>query len=129
MIGFLATAPNSDEVEADHARAAICRPIQDKMLAGKKLTGREKKFLREYYPQLAATAERMEAEAKALEQRLARCKSPEDAQRMVAEAKAQVLGGVSEKDSYGLFVAAALDGEYKKHQKRSASGITMEIWA
>ncbi len=129
VIGLLATAPNSDEVEADHARAAICRPIQDKMLAGKKLTGQEKKFLREYYPQLAATADRMEAEAKALEQRLKRCKSPEEAQRMVTEAKAQVLSGVNEKDSFGLFVVAALDEAYKKHQKRGACGITMDLWA
>ncbi len=99
------------------------------MRAGKKLTSKEKNFLREYYPQFAATAERMEAEAKALERRLKGCKSPADAQRIVAEAKAQILSGVSEKDRFGLFVAAALDEAYAKHRKRDASGITIDIRA
>ncbi len=129
MILFKAADPLAEEIEADKARAAKFAPIQDKMLAGKKLTSAEKNFLREYYPQFAATAERMEAEAKALEQKLKGCKSSKDAQRIYTEAKSQLLSGASKKDGSILFLSAALDKAYKEHQKRGASGITMDIWA
>lgn len=129
VIGLLATAPNNDDVERSKALAEKFRPIQDKMLAGKKLTAQEMNFLRENYPEFAATAERMEAEAKALEQKLKACKDPKDAQRVFTEAKTRIMSGASKKDGSILFLSAALDEAYKKHMNRGASGITMDIFA
>lgn len=121
--------PNAEEIEADKARAAKFRPIQNKMFAGKKLTGQEMNFLREYYPEFATTAERAEAEAKALEQKLNACKNHTDAQRVFSEAKTQIMSGASKKDGSILFLSAALDEAYSKYMKRGVSGITMDFLA
>ncbi len=130
MIGFLATAPNSDDVERSKILAEKATKLQNKMLAGKSLTGAEKSFLRENnFSGLAAMAERMDAEAKALEQKLKGCKSEKDAQRVFTEAKAQLMSESGKKDGSILFLFAALDDAYAKHKKRGASGITMEILA
>ena len=54
--------------------AAEFTKIQSKMLAGKKLSGEEKKFLQEHYPEHAARAQMIEAEAEQLERSLKNCK-------------------------------------------------------
>lgn len=62
LLAALATAPNSEEVEQNKALAAKASAMQNKILSGQKLTGAEKSFLQNNFPNLAAMANRMELE-------------------------------------------------------------------
>ncbi len=124
LIGFMATAPNSDDVERSKALAAIASKIQNKMLSGKKISGEEKNFLREHYPDLAALAARMESEAQQLEAKLRHCKSSKEASQMYMEAKAQLLSSVNKKDGAVLFLMAAIDEAYKNFEEKGNSSKT-----
>jgi len=115
MIGFMATAPHADEVEESKRLGAKCEKLQNKMLQGQKLTGAEKSFLREHYPQLASTADRMEAEAEGLKKKLQGCKSKEAADKAYLEAKMNVMNGLDSKDGSALFLMAAIDKAYEEH--------------
>ena len=81
MIGFMATAPHSEEIELDKQRAAVFTKIQNKMLAGKKLSGEEKKFLQEHYPAHAARAQMIDAEPEQLEKSLKKFKTKDQPQQ------------------------------------------------
>jgi len=115
MIGFMATAPHSDEVEESKRLGAKYEKLQNKMLQGQKLTGEEKSFLREHYPQLASMADRMEAEAEGLKKKLQGCKSKEAANKAYLEAKINVMNGLDTKDGSALFLMAAIDKAYEEH--------------
>ena len=118
---FKAADPNAEEVERSKELGAKAAKIQDKMLAGKKLSGSEKEFLREHFPDLAAKAARMEQEAKQLEKKLQCCKSKEEAQQAYMDAKMGIMNAVSKKDGAILFYIAALDATYSKYLKQGAS--------
>ena len=115
MIGFMATDPNAEEVEESKRLGAKCEKLQNKMLQGHKLTGEEKSFLREHYPQLASMADRMEMEAEQLKQKLQGCKSKEAASKAYLEAKMNVLNGMDQKDGSAIFLLAAIDKAYEDH--------------
>ena len=115
MIGFMATDPNAEEVEESKRLGAKYEKLQNKMLQGHKLTGEEKSFLREHYPQLASMADRMEMEAEQLKQKLQGCKSKEAASKAYLEAKMNVLNGMDQKDGSAIFLLAAIDKAYEDH--------------
>ena len=129
MIGFMATAPHSEEIELDKQRAAEFAKIQNKMLAGKKLSGEEKKFLQEHYPQHAARAEMIEAEAEQLERSLKHCKSNDEAQQVYMDAKTRAMGGASREDGSILLLLPALDQTYNEYLKQGASEEKVNLWA
>ena len=129
MLAFLATAPNSDEVEESKALGAKYAKIQDKMLSGKKLTGKEMSFLQEHYPQAAALASRMEQESEQLEKRLQSSKSKQEAHQIYTEAKSRLIGGSSKTDGSILFLSAALDEAYARHTGRGSTTKKIDIWA
>ena len=120
MIGFMATDPHAEEVERSKELGAKYEKIQNKMLAGKKLTDKEKSFLRENYPELAMKAEQMEQEAEQLKKRLQSSQSPEDAERIYTEAKMNVMSGMNQKDGADLFLIAAIDNAYVEHKGRKS---------
>ena len=127
---FAAADPNAEEVERSKALGAKAAKIQDKMLAGKKLTGPEKKFLREHFPDMAAKAARMEQEAAQLERSLQGCNSKEEAQQAYMDAKMRIMSGASKEDGAILFYFAALDATYSEYLKQGASSEKkMDIWA
>ena len=115
MIGFMASDPNAEEVERSKKLGAKFEKLQNKMLQGQKLTGEEKSFLREHYPQLASMADRMEAEAEGLKKKLQGCKSKEAANKAYLEAKINVMNGLDTKDGSALFLMAAIDKAYEEH--------------
>ena len=124
MIGFMASDPNAEEVERAKALGARYSKIQDKMLAGKKLTGEEKRFLQEHYPEVAAKAAQAEQEAAQLEQRLRSSKTKEGKHQAYIDAKMRILSGanISEGSDGGMmFIMAALDKAYSQHMKYGAS--------
>ena len=129
MIGFMATAPHADEIEEDKARAAKFAKIQDKMLAGKKITGAEFKFLKENYPQLAATATRMEQEAAQLEQKLRGSKTKEGKHQSYVDAKMKVMSSMSKDGGDFMFLSAALDEAYARHIGRGSAFKEIDTWA
>lgn len=129
MIGFMATAPHSEEIELDKQRAAEFTKIQNKMLAGKKLSGEEKKFLQEHYPEHAARAEMIEAEAEQLERSLKNCKSKDEAQQVYMNAKTRAMGGAGRKDGSILLLLPALDKAYHEYLKKGTSGKKLNLWA
>lgn len=117
MILFKAADPNAEEVEASQARGARFAKIQDKMLAGKKITGEEMRFLQENYPPMAALAKRMEREAEQLEKCLQRSKTAEGKYQAYVEAKMRIMSGAGKDDGSILFLSAALDAAYAKRGK------------
>ena len=129
MIGFMATAPHSEEIELDKQRAAVFAKIQNKMLAGKKLSGKEKKFLQEHYPEHAARAKMIEAEAEQLERSLKNCKSKDEVQQVYMNAKTRAMGSASRDDGSILLLLPALDKTYNEYLKQGTSGKKMNIWA
>ena len=129
MIGFMATAPHSEEIELDKQRAAVFTKIQNKMLAGKKLSGKEKKFLQEHYPEHAARANMIEAEAEQLERSLKNCKSKDEVQQVYMNAKTRAMGSASRDDGSILLLLPALDKTYNEYLKQGTSGKKMNIWA
>lgn len=129
MIGFLATAPNSDEVEEDKQRAARMSKIQDKMLAGQKLTNDEKSFMREHYPEMAAKADQMEQVAEQLAKRLQGSKSKKESQQIYMEEKLNIVSQLDPKDGSALFLMAAIDNAYAEHMGRGSSKKTLDILA
>ena len=129
MIGFMATAPHSEEIELDKQRAAVFAKIQNKMLAGKKLSGKEKKFLQEHYPEHAARANMIEAEAEQLERSLKNCKSKDEVQQVYMNAKTRAMGSASRDDGSILLLLPALDKTYNEYLKQGTSGKKMNIWA
>lgn len=129
MIGFMATAPHSEEIELDKQRAAVFAKIQNKMLAGKKLSGKEKKFLQEHYPEHAARANMIEAEAEQLERSLKNCKSKDEVQQVYMNAKTRAMGSASRDDGSILLLLPALDNTYNEYLKQGTSGTKMNIWA
>ena len=128
MIGFLETAPHAEEVERSKELGAKASKIQDKMLAGKKLSGEEKKFLREHFPDLAAKAERMEQEAEQLERKLRGCKTKEEAQQAYMDAKMGIMNSASKEDGALLFYIAAIEAAYSEYLKQGA-GNKLDFWA
>ena len=129
MIGFMATAPHSEEIELDKQRAAEFTKIQSKMLAGKKLSGEEKKFLQEHYPEHAARAQMIEAEAEQLERSLKNCKSKDEAQQVYMDAKTRAMGGAGREDGSILLLLPALDKTYNEYLKQGTSGEKVNLWA
>jgi len=129
MIGFMATDPNAESVERSKQMAAKYAPIQQKMLAGKKLTGEEKAFLQENYPAIAAIAERMEQEAEQLERSLQRCESKDEARQVYMEAKTRIMGTANKEDSSVLFLLPTLDRVYNEYLEKGKSGKKTEFWA
>ena len=129
MIGFMATAPHSEEIELDKQRAAEFTKIQSKMLAGKKLSGEEKKFLQEHYPEHAARAQMIEAEAEQLERSLKNCKSKDEAQQVYMDAKTRAMGGSGRDDGSILLLLPALDKAYNEYLKQGTLGKKMNTWA
>lgn len=127
MIGFMATAPHSEEIELDKQRAAVFTKIQNKMLAGKKLSGKEKKFLQEHYPEHAARAEMIEAQAEQLERSLKSCKSKDEAQQVYMDAKTRAMSGSGRGDGSILLLLPALDHAYNEYLKQGASGKKMNL--
>lgn len=79
------------EVSSDKpskSRAAIRRKlarIRQKLMAGGRLTAEEKAFLRRYAPKLYEEAMAMERERAAYEERLKRCRTKEEAERIKTE--------------------------------------------
>ena len=128
LIGFLATAPHSDEVEENKALAAKAAKMQDKMLSGQTLTGEEKSFLRANFPQLADMADRMEQEAAQLKKSLEGSKSKDEKYQTYIDAKMRLVSVSSKKDGSILFLSAALDKAYAQHMKGGATA-KLDIWA
>ena len=131
MILFEAADPNAESVERSKKLAAIATKLQNKMFAGKTLTGKEKRWLRDNnFTWLANVADRMEQEAEQLKRKLARCKSKDEARQVYMNAKSCFVSGPDKNDGSFLFLSAALDEAYSQHTKQGASKTsTVDIWA
>ena len=130
LLAALATAPNSEEVEQNKALAAKATAMQNKMLSGQKLTGAEKGFLRDNFPNLAAMADRMEQEVQQLENSLQGSKSKGEANQIYMDAKMRLMSRTCKKDGSILFLMPAIDKAFSQYMKRGASsGNRMDIRA
>ena len=129
MILFKDADPNAEEVEENKKLAAKATKLQDKMLSGQTLTGKEKSFLREHFPQLADMADRMEQEAEQLEKSLQGCKTKDEAHKAYVDAKARLVSGANKKDGSILFLSAALDEAYARHTGRGGAAKRIDTWA
>lgn len=129
LLAALATQPNAKEVEQNKALAAKATAIQNKMLSGNKLTDAEKNFLRENFQNLAAMADRMEQEARQLENSLKGSKSKEEANQIYMDAKMRLVNGTGKKDGSILFLMPAINNAFSQYMKRNTvSESKISIW-
>ncbi len=124
---FAASNPYTEEVEKNKELAAKATQLQNKMLAGNKLTGEEKQFLQANFPNLSRMADQMEQEAGQLETRLKGTHSKEEAQQVYMSIKANLLKGTNKNDGAILFLSAILDKEYAEHTGQKPAGIDTRI--
>lgn len=126
---FRSSAAQQDEAVLEKQKSTRYAKIQSKLLAGKKLTGEEKKFLKEHYPELAAKVEKIEAEAEQLERRLKNCKSEEEAQQIYMEARMSANIGPGKKDGTALMLVPALERAYNEYLTKGKSVKELNILA
>lgn len=103
---------NIDDMD-EEAKGRLEKRILAKLEAGKRLTEKELRFLKRYNPQLYATAMRVEAKRKGVEERLKHAHSKNEVENILDEA----LASVSKKDSACQYLmAAVMDavGEFKE---------------
>ena len=131
MLLFKDADPHLEDVERSKELGKVYAKLQNKLLSGKTLTGKEKSWLRENnYAALADIADRMEQEAKQLKMQLARCKSKDEARQVYINANARLVGGADKNDGSALFLSAVLDETYSQHMGRGSSKTPMlDIWA
>ena len=126
MLLFKDADPHLEDVERSKELGKVYAKLQNKLLSGKTLTGKEKSWLRENnYAALADIADRMEQEAKQLKMQLARCKSKDQARQVYINAKARLVGGADKNDGSALFLSAVLDETYSQHMGRGSSKMPM----
>ena len=126
MILFEDADPHLEDVERSKKLGAIAAKLQNKMLSGKTLTGKEKSFLRENnFTYLANMADRMEAEAEQLKRSLRGCKSKDEARQVYINAKARLMGASGQNDGSFLFLSAALDKAYSQYMKQGTSKLNI----
>ena len=131
MLLFKDADPHLEDVERSKELGKVYAKLQNKLLSGKTLTGKEKSWLRENnYAALADIADRMEQEAKQLKMQLARCKSKGEARQVYINAKARLVGGADKNDGSALFLSAVLDETYSQYMGRGSSKTSLlDIWA
>ena len=119
MILFEASDPNAESVERSKELAKVATKLQNKLLSGKTLTGKEKRWLRENnFTYLANAADRADQEAEQLKRELARCKSKDEAQLAYMNAKARIMGATGKNDGSFILLSAVLDKVYSQHPKK-----------
>ena len=112
IAAFEAADPNRAEVERSKELGAKATAIQSKMLAGKSITGEEKSFLKEHFPELYAKAMQIEQEVAQLKARLKAAKSKEEAARIYNETKLSLMSG-GKNDRGMLLMMPAIDEAYR----------------
>ena len=116
IAAFEAADPNRAEVERSKELGAKATAIQSKMLAGKSISGQEKSFLKEHFPELYAKAIQIEQEVAQLKARLKTAKSKEEAARIYNETKLSLMSG-GKNDKGILLMAPAIDEAYNNFRK------------
>lgn len=117
MLGFLATDPDAERVAKNIELADKFIAIRSKLQSGQKLSGAEKSFLQENFPELASMADKMEQEENQLKVSLRGAKSKEQAEQIYMDAKMRILSNISENDSSGLFLLSVIDKVYCEYKK------------
>lgn len=92
------------EFETPEEEAEFARRLQQKMESGKKLTTKEMNYLKKTNPILYQHMLRVQHEREALKNRLKRCKTKQEAQRVISQAYASV----SKKDPVRQQMLAAI---------------------
>jgi hypothetical protein len=103
---------NPDEMARQEERSARFGAIRDKLLNGQKLSGSEKSFLQENYPELYAQAMQVEQEIAQFRSQLNRASSKEEANRIYMEKKMQALS-MGSKNGMIMIMSPALDAAYR----------------
>jgi len=116
QFSMIAPGPNDEDVARSIELSKKFVPIQNKMFAGKPLTGAEKQFLQEHYPEFYAKAIQIEQEVAQLKARLKTAKSKEEAARIYNETKLSLMSG-GKNDKGILLMAPAIDEAYNNFRK------------
>lgn len=113
------------EVEESQARYKKYAQILNKMVTGKRLTAEEMRFLRQYYPEAAAKAERIQQEIKMLEAQFRACDTVEETDQLYEKVKTEALIRFAQKDSTGMAllpVAKRMHTACKAQREQSGTG-------
>lgn len=100
------------EAEESQARYKEYEKLLNKMMTGEKLTTEEMRFLRRYYPEAAAKAERIQQEIKMLEAQFRACDTAEETDQLYEQVKTEALLRFAQKDSTGMSLLPAVERMY-----------------
>ena len=110
---YVREAASSMEGISEETRRKLEKRILAKLEAGKRLTAKELRYLRRYNPGLYATAMRVEAKRRSMEERLKHARSKEEVENILSEE----LASVSKNDAAYQYMTAAVTDvaeEFKK---------------
>lgn len=90
------------EAEESQTRYQEYERLRDKMVTGKRLTAEEMRYLRQYFPEAAAKAERIQQELKMIRAQLQACDTAEETDRVLEKVRTAALSRFTQKDSTGM---------------------------
>lgn len=99
--------------------------IRAKLKAGARLTSAEKEFLKKHDPQLYMKVMALEQEQAAYEDRLKKCRTRDDAERIKTQKLAEMASNLSKEDAEYLMIRL---NQMKEAEKKMASIVTRKPW-
>lgn len=110
---YVREAASGIEEISEETRRRLEKRIRAKLEAGKRLTAKELRYLRRYNPGLYATAMRVEAKRRSMEERLRHARSKEEVEDILSEE----LASVSKKDAAYQYITAAVINTAEEFKK------------
>lgn len=99
--------------------------IRSKLKAGARLTTSEKEFLRKHDPQLYLKVVALEQEQSSYEDRLKKCRTRDDAERIKTMKMAELASNMNKEDAEYLMIRF---GQMKEAEKKTASIVSRKPW-
>ena len=119
-----AVYPGMISNEEAAAQDKLCK-IRAKLRSGARLTGAEKEFLKSHDPQLYQKVTALEKEAAAYEERLAKCRTRDDAERIKTEKLAEIAANMKEEDADYMLIRLT---QMRESEKKVASLVSRKPW-
>ena len=113
--GFMNADPNKESIARAEALGEKYRPIEAKMLSGKKLSAEEMSFLKEHFPEAYTIAKRIEQEREQFHNQLKNCATQEEKNKLALQKKSQLMGEAKKNAGFVILMLAAIDEEIKRN--------------
>lgn len=112
--------PEKAKIEKEQRQKEISKKVSDirtKLKAGKKLSAKEMRLLREHAPDLYKKAEAVQQERKNFKEALKNCKTKDDVQRLFSQKMELSMTMAKQDQEMGEYMAAAMQDEHTNFAK------------